>query len=85
MKKKIVIIGGGVAGLSAGINAQLNGFDSVILEKNPVLGGLCTGWERKGSQIDGCIHWLTGTKEGTSLNRLWKEVGAINRQEVWKT
>ena len=81
MKKKIVIIGGGVAGLSAGINAELNGFDSIILEKNPVLGGLCTGWERKGSQIDGCIHWLTGTKEGTSLNRLWKEVGALNRQE----
>lgn len=81
MKKKIVIIGGGVAGLSAGINAQLNGFDSVILEKNPVLGGLCTGWDRKGMHIDGCIHWLTGTREGTSLNRLWKEVRAIDKQE----
>ena len=81
MKKKIVIIGGGVAGLSAGINAELNGFDSIILEKNPTLGGLCTGWDRKGMHIDGCIHWLTGTKEGTSLNRLWKEVGAISNQE----
>ena len=79
--KKIIIIGGGIAGLSAGINARLNGFDALILEKNPVLGGLCTGWDRKGMHIDGCIHWLTGTKEGTSLNRLWKEVGAIDRQE----
>ena len=81
MKKKIIIIGGGVAGLSAGISAKLNGFDALILEKNPVLGGLCTGWNRKGLHIDGCIHWLTGTKEGTSLNRLWKEVGAIDKQE----
>ena len=81
MKKKIIIIGGGVAGLSAGINAELNGFDSIILEKNPVLGGLCTGWMRKGMPIDGCIHWLTGTKEGTSLNRLWKEVGVLDKQE----
>ena len=81
MKKKIIIIGGGVAGLSAGINAQLNGFDSLILEKNPNLGGLCTGWNRKGMHIDGCIHWLTGTKEGTSLNRLWKEVGVLDKQE----
>lgn len=81
MKKKIIIIGGGIAGLSAGINAALNGFDSLILEKNPTLGGLCTGWDRKGMHIDGCIHWLTGTKEGTSLNRLWKEVGAIDKQE----
>ena len=78
MKKKIIIIGGGVAGLSAGINAELNGFDSLILEKNPNLGGLCTGWNRKGMHIDGCIHWLTGTKEGTSLNRLWKEVGVLD-------
>ncbi len=81
MKKKIIIIGGGIAGLSAGINAQLNGFNSVILEKNPVLGGLCMNWDRKGMHIDGCIHWLTGTKEGTSLNHLWKEVGAIDKQE----
>ncbi|MBE6141447.1 MAG: NAD(P)/FAD-dependent oxidoreductase [Erysipelotrichaceae bacterium] len=81
MNKKIVIIGGGVAGLSAGINARLNGFEAVILEKNPVLGGLCTSWDRKGMHIDGCIHWLTGTREGTSLNRLWKEVGAIDSQE----
>jgi len=32
--KKIVIIGGGVAGLSAGIFAQKNGFESTILEKH---------------------------------------------------
>lgn len=30
--KKIVIIGGGIAGLSAGIFAQKNGFDSIIVE-----------------------------------------------------
>mgnify|MGYP002152218976 CR=1 FL=1 len=36
--KKIVIIGGGIAGLSAGIFAQKNGFDSVILEKHHTLG-----------------------------------------------
>jgi phytoene desaturase len=30
---KVVIIGGGIAGLSAGIFAQKNGFQSVILEK----------------------------------------------------
>ena len=40
--KKIVIIGGGVAGLSAGIFAQKNGFDSVILEKHHTLGGVTT-------------------------------------------
>ncbi len=75
--KKIVIIGGGIAGLSAGIYAQLCGFASEIYEKNSVAGGQCMGWDRKGHHIDNCIHWLTGTKKGTELYKLWETVGAL--------
>ena len=80
--EKIVIIGGGIAGLSAGIYAQRNGFQSLILEKHRIPGGQCTGWDRGGYHIDGCIHWLTGTKEGSPLNRLWNEVGALDGVEI---
>ena len=82
--KKIVIIGGGVAGLSAGIFAQKNGFDSVILEKHHTLGGECTGWDRQGYHIDGCIHWLVGTKEGTPIRELWDTVGALDGVEIYE-
>ena len=58
MKKKIVIIGGGISGLTAGIFALRNGYDATILEKNSSVGGLCTGWNRKGWYIDGCIHQI---------------------------
>ncbi|WP_180270829.1 phytoene desaturase family protein [Sporanaerobium hydrogeniformans] len=75
--KKMVIIGGGIAGLSAGIFAQENGFESIIFEKNHTMGGQCTGWNRKGYHIDNCIHWLTGSRKG-SLNELWREVGALS-------
>ncbi len=78
----IAIIGGGIAGLSAGIFAQANGFKSTILEKHAIAGGECTGWNRKGYHIDGCIHWLVGTKEGTPMNRLWKSVGALEGVEI---
>jgi len=81
-KKTILIVGGGVAGLSAGIYAEQNGFHAVIYEKNPVIGGLCTGWYRKGSYIDGCIHWLTGTKKGEILNGMWENCNAINENSV---
>lgn len=81
--KKLVIIGGGIAGLSAGIFAQKNGFESVILEKHHTLGGECTGWNRQGYHVDGCIHWLVGTKEGTQINRLWKAVGALEGVDVF--
>jgi phytoene desaturase len=80
---KIVIIGGGIAGLSAGIFAQKNGFKSVILEKHHTLGGECTGWDRKGYHIDGCIHWLVGTKKGTPLHDLWVTVGALDGVEIY--
>lgn len=81
--KKIIIIGGGIAGLSAGIFAQKNGFESVILEKNRSLGGECTGWDRQGYHIDGCIHWLVGTKSGTPIHDLWVTVGALDGVEIF--
>ena len=37
--KKVVIIGGGVSGLSAGIYAQQMGYETEIYEKNPMVGG----------------------------------------------
>ena len=81
--KKIVIIGGGIAGLSAGIFARLNGYESQILEKHHTTGGECTGWDRDGYHIDGCIHWMVGTKEGTGLRKLWDRVGALDGVEIY--
>lgn len=78
MTKKIVIVGGGLAGLSAGIYARMNGYDVQILERHTVPGGLCTGWNRGGYHVDGCIHWLIGTKDGTPSNKLLREIGALD-------
>ncbi len=47
-KKKVIIIGAGVAGLLAGCYAQMNGFETQIFEKHTKPGGLCTSWQRKG-------------------------------------
>lgn len=77
MSKKVVIIGGGVAGLSAGIYSAKAGFETHVYEKNPVAGGNCSGWRRGDFFIDNCIHWLTGTVPGTFQNDLWREVGVI--------
>jgi glycine/D-amino acid oxidase-like deaminating enzyme len=56
----VIIIGGGLAGLSAGCYALRSGYSTTIVEHNLALGGVCTAWSRGPYRIDGCIHWLTG-------------------------
>lgn len=75
--KKVVIIGAGIAGLTCGIYARLNGFDTEIYEMHTLPGGECTGWDRGGYHFDGCIHWLVGSRDGTNLNGLWRDTGAL--------
>jgi len=76
--KKVIVIGGGVSGLTTAIYLQKNGYETLVLEKNATLGGACIGWERKGCYIDGCIHWLVGVKPNTATNKLWTDVGALS-------
>lgn len=78
MSKKILIIGGGVAGLSAGSYARMNGYEATVLEQHAITGGLCAAWQRKGFLFDGCIHFLVGSSPCSPLHRLWAEVGAGN-------
>ncbi len=66
----IAIIGGGLAGLSAGCYARMNGFPVTLIEHNLTLGGVCTAWSRAPYMIDGCIHWLTGGP----FDRLYREL-----------
>lgn len=74
MSKSIIIIGAGIAGLTAGYYAQLNGFQTTIFESNKIPGGLCTAWKRKGYKFDISMHMVTGSKSGP-LHRLWEELG----------
>ncbi len=75
--KTIAIIGAGIAGLSAGCYAQMNGYQTTLLESQQTPGGLCTAWHRHGYTFDGCIHWLTSSAPGDALYSLWEELGAV--------
>ncbi|MGZ4852831.1 MAG: phytoene desaturase family protein [Halobacteriota archaeon] len=81
MSKSLIIIGGGIAGLSAGCYAQMNGFNSTIYEKHAVTGGLCTAWHRKGFTFDLCIHWVVGSSPKSSMYSMWEELGAVQDKQ----
>jgi len=74
---KILIIGGGVSGLSAGIYARLHGHEAIICERHSVPGGNLTGWQRDGYHIDNCVHWLTGTNPANELYSVWEDLGVL--------
>jgi phytoene dehydrogenase-like protein len=83
MKKKIIIIGAGIAGLSAGCYAQMNGYDTTIFEMHNLPGGLCTAWERKGFIFDGCLHYLFGSGPGQPFNSMWEELHAVQDRKFF--
>ena len=76
-KPEILIIGAGVAGLSAGIYAQMNGFQSTIYEMHKIPGGLCTSWRRKGYTFDGAVRYLAGVNPQTKGYQLWDELDIL--------
>jgi Phytoene dehydrogenase and related proteins len=76
--KKVLIVGAGISGLVCGTYLAKNGFDVEIYESHSIAGGECTGWERGGFYFDNCIDWLVGSKEGSPMNRLWRDVGALD-------
>jgi phytoene dehydrogenase-like protein len=86
VEKHLLIVGGGLAGLSAGCYGRANGFRTTILEHNLALGGVCTAWRRGPYLVDGCIHWLTGG----AFERLYEELGIVpgvrlRHLDVWVT
>lgn len=76
MGKRVLVIGAGIAGLSAASYLQRNGFDTEVFELHTQPGGLCTAWKRDGYTFDGCIHWLMGSGKSSNLHEIWKELGA---------
>lgn len=81
-KEKVIIIGAGLSGLTAGIYCLDNGFDVEIYEKHFIPGGECTGWNRKGNYIEGCAHWIVGTNPKSDLFPLWKHIGAFDESTL---
>ena len=80
MKKRMIIVGAGIAGLSTGCYAQLNGYQSTIFEMHSTPGGLCTAWKRKGYTFDLSMHFLVGSRSGP-FHKMWQELGAMENQQ----
>jgi phytoene dehydrogenase-like protein len=76
---KIIIIGGGIAGLCAGVYARRSGYEVDVFEKHDKPGGLATSWHRGDYTFETCLHWLLGSNPTSAMHDLWREVFDIDR------
>ncbi len=72
---RIVIIGSGAGGLTAGILLAKLGHAVIIVEKNEAAGGLMRSYRRQGFDCPVGIHYLGSLDEGQPLRRLWDCLG----------
>ncbi|HEX2924232.1 MAG TPA: NAD(P)/FAD-dependent oxidoreductase [Chloroflexota bacterium] len=82
MSSSIIVVGAGIAGLSTGCYAQMNGYRTRIFELHDLPGGLCTSWKRNGYVFDGCVEWLVGSAPGNTLYQAWEELGALQGRTI---
>lgn len=72
------VIGAGVAGLCLGIRLLRRGARVVIYEAGKSAGGLCVNWRRADYDFNGCLHWVLGSRPGSSFYDMWRTVCDID-------
>lgn len=78
MQKKVIVIGAGVAGLSAAFYSRHKGYEVTVYEQGNCPGGVSTSWVRRGYTFDGGIHWLVGSSPHIQpFHKRWIETGAL--------
>jgi zeta-carotene desaturase len=76
--KSVIVIGGGLAGLSSGVALAEAGFRVRLLEKRPHLGGRAASYVLPGGEeIDNCQHVTLGCC--TNLQDFYRRVGAADQ------
>jgi phytoene desaturase len=75
----LAIVGGGLAGLCAGIYAQRSGFRTTVFEAHTAPGGVCASWRRGPYLLDVGIQMLIGTAPASPFHELLEEAGIIGR------
>ncbi len=78
-KKKVAVIGGGLAGLAAGCALADAGLQVTLLERRPYVGGRASSYEHPatGEVVDNCQHVLLGCC--TNLIQFYERLGVSNK------
>jgi zeta-carotene desaturase len=78
LSKSVIVIGGGLAGLSSAVALAEAGFRVRLLERRPFLGGRAASYDLPGGEhVDNCQHVTLGCC--TNLEDFYQRVGAASK------
>ncbi len=69
-KKKVIIIGSGLGGLTCGVVLAKNGYDVHVLEQGVQFGGCLQCFIRRGAKFETGMHFVGSAAKGQTLDKL---------------
>jgi len=78
----VIIIGGGISGLTNSALLSKAGLSCCVIEKEPVIGGYLSGFRRKDFRFDTAIHWLNQCGENGMVTKMLKLIGTDHPKAV---
>lgn len=81
VSEKVVVVGGGMAGLTAAAYLARAGVDVELFEQHYRLGGCCSSFRRRRFVFDAAIHGVGGCRPGGFLHDTFSDLGIWDRIE----
>ena len=75
MEYDCIIIGAGMGGLSCGLKLAAAGKKVLVLERQPVAGGVGTSFKRRGFTFEAALHYVDGLACGGGIREFLDECG----------
>lgn len=71
----VIVVGGGIGGLSSGAILSKKGYSVLLLEKNNLPGGNCNYFEYSGIRFEFAVHQITTIGSNTGIGQFLREIG----------
>jgi len=84
MTDNIIVIGGGLGGLTAGALLSKQGKKVTLIEQHNIVGGYATTFQRKGFKVEVGLHEMDGLHKTDSKRKIFEELDVFDNVEFIK-